>query len=109
MMLLPSQELHFNHELNQIDRKSRLYCNIELLCLMRLLVEDFLVTVRFITIATATLNAVGKDFFEQQDKAEPSHLLAGTCFWLPDASCSLCLEESMKPPKPPLLEPNPNQ
>lgn len=81
MMLLPSQELQFNHGLNQIDRKSRLYCNIELLCLMLLLVEDFLVTVRFITIESATLNtSVDKHFFAQEDKAEPSYLLAGTCF-----------------------------
>lgn len=37
---------------------------------------------------------------------EPLCLLAGTWFWLPAASCSLCLEQSTKPP---LLQPNPNQ
>lgn len=80
---------------------------MQLLYLILLLVENFLVTVRFIAVETATCNAsVEKGFFKQQDKVEPSHLLAGTWFWLHDASCSLRLEESTKPPKLPLLEPN---
>lgn len=73
--------------------------------LLYLLVEDFLVTVRFTAIKTAISDAsVDKDFFEQLDKLETSQLRAETWFWLPDASCSLCLEESIEPP-----EPNPNR
>lgn len=75
---------------------------MQLLCLI-LLVEDFPAAVRFSAVEAATADAsVDKCFCEQQDKLERSDLLAGTWFWLPEASCSLCLEESTKPPKPPL-------
>lgn len=64
--------------------------------------EDSPAAVRFGAVEAAAAHAsVGKGFCEQQNNLEPSHLLAGTWFWLPETSCSLCLEESTKPPKPP--------
>lgn len=62
---------------------------MQLLYLILLPAEDLLGTVGFSAVDTDTLNpSANKNLFEQKDKVEPSHLLAGTCFWLPDASCA---------------------
>lgn len=70
---------------------------MQLLYQILLPAEDLLGTVGFTAVDSDTLNpSANKSLFEQKDKAEPSYLLAGTRFWLPDASC-VCRRAPSRP------------
>lgn len=61
---------------------------MQLLYLILLPAQGLLGTLGFMAVDTDALNpSVDKDLLEQKDEVEPSCLLAGTWFWLPDASC----------------------